>query len=150
TSGCDNVVAALSAPGSAFGRVDRGYDGSSGTVDLATAALSAYAVIVVPSLADGADGRPYDRLRDATIAGRVKSAVAGRQAIWSGTPDLGTANVAEKTSLLQNLTAWAIGGTGTGLVALLDNSDDAARRYDWVAGISALVVAADTAVGSYD
>jgi len=149
TSGCDNIVAALGAAGTGFGGIDRGWDGTSGTVDLASADLTAYAVVVVPSLADGADGRPYDRLRAATVAGRLKAAIIGRQAIWSGTPDLGTAGATDKTTLLQSLAAWAASGSGTGLVALLDGSDSTAQRYDWVAGISALTVVADSTPGTY-
>src|SRR5690242_15389166 len=60
-TGCTNIVAALGAPGGAFaGAVDRGYDGTGGTLDLATADLSGYRLLVVPSLSDGASGRPYD------------------------------------------------------------------------------------------
>ncbi|HEU4647556.1 MAG TPA: hypothetical protein VFS33_00755, partial [Gemmatimonadales bacterium] len=150
TSGCDNVVAALSAPGSAFtGGVDRGYDGSGATVDLAAANLAGYAVIVVPSLADDPQTKPYARLRNATVAAHLRAALTGHRAVWSGTPDLGTANPAEKTALLQNLATWAAGGSGTGLVALLDNSDDVTLRYDWLPGVAGFAVVADTSLDSY-
>jgi VCBS repeat-containing protein len=149
-TGCTNIVAALGAPGGAFaGAVDRGYDGTGGTVDLATADLSGYRVFVVPSLSDGASGRPYDRLRDATVAARLKALLTGRRAVWSGTPDLGTGSAAEKTALLGNLATWAAGGSGAGLVALLDNSDDPTHRYDWLAGIGAPSVGADTTEATY-
>ncbi len=150
-TGCANIAAALDAAGGAFaGAVDRGYDGTGGTVDLATADLSAYRVVFVPSLSDGASGRPYDRLRNATVAARLRAILSGRRAVWSGTPDLGTGNGAEKTALLTNLATWAAGGSGAGLIALLDNSDDPAQRYDWLAGIGAVNVAADTTEASYD
>src|SRR2546425_12677089 len=53
SAGCDQIVATLSGPDGPFpGGVDRGYDGTAGTVDLATADLSPYAVFIIPSLAD--------------------------------------------------------------------------------------------------
>ncbi len=77
-SGCNAIVTALNASPSPFpGGVDGGYDGSQGTVDLATADLSGYAVFVVPSLADGAGTQPYGLLRDATIAARLAGGVHG-------------------------------------------------------------------------
>ena len=49
-AGCDRVVAALQ---SQFpGGVDRGYDGSGGTIDIRKVDLQHYGVFVVPSLAD--------------------------------------------------------------------------------------------------
>src|SRR5687767_1364476 len=64
--GCTNISTSIA--GQFTGGVDKGFDGSSGTVDLATADLSQYSVIVVPSLADGADLQPYALLRNAAIA----------------------------------------------------------------------------------
>ena len=78
-SGCNAIVTALDASPSPFpGGADGGYDGSQGTVDLASADLSGYAVFVVPSLADGAGMQPYALLRDATIAARI------RRRSWGG------------------------------------------------------------------
>ena len=77
--------------------VDAGYDGTSGTVDLAGGDLSGYAVFVVPSLADGPDVQPYSLLRNATIAGRIQAAFMGRVAVWSGTPDVGSTNRSART-----------------------------------------------------
>src|SRR5881397_3700335 len=91
--GCDNVVAALSGPNGPFPNgVDRGYDGTAGTVDLATADLSPYAVFIIPSLADDSASKPYDLLRDSRIAYRLSVALQGRLVVWSGTPDQGTQN----------------------------------------------------------
>ena len=68
----------------------------------------------------------------------------GRVAVWSGTPDVGSTNRSAKDGLIRNLAAWAkadaAGTHGPGVVALQDNSDDAAGRYGWLGGISALSV----------
>ena len=79
------------------GGVDAGYDGTQGTVDLATADLSGYAVFVVPSLADGAGTQPYALLRERDDRGAVQAAFMGRVAVWSGTPDVGSTNRARRT-----------------------------------------------------
>ena len=52
-SGCDRIVNALSSKFTEG--VDRGYDGSAGTVDLSKVDLHHYSVFVVPSLADDGD-----------------------------------------------------------------------------------------------
>lgn len=153
-TGCNVIRTALSADATLFpGGVDGGYDGSQSTVDLATADLSTYAVFVVPSLADGPDTQPYSLLRDATISARLKSAFVGRTAIWSGTPDVGSTNRSAKDGLIRNLAGWArpdsAGTHGPGLVALQDNSDDAAARYGWLPAISPVVIAADTTLDVY-
>src|SRR6185312_17011549 len=81
-TGCNAVIAALTADGARFpGGADAGYDGTQGTVDLASADLSGYAVFVVPSLADGPDAQPYGLLRNSTIAGRIGDAFMGRTAV---------------------------------------------------------------------
>lgn len=153
-TGCNTVIAALAADPARFpGGADAGYDGTQGTVDLASADFSTYAVFVVPSLADGAGVQPYALLRNATIAGRVKTAFMGRTAVWSGTPDVGSTNRAAKDELIRNLAAWArsdaAGTHGPGLVALEDNSDEPAARYGWLGGMSALGIAADTTFEVY-
>src|SRR6476469_5428688 len=153
-TGCNTIVAAIGADAARFpGGADAGYDGTQGTVDLASADLSAYAVLVVPSLADGAGVQPYSLLRDGTIAARIKAAFMGRTAAWSGTPDVGSTNRATKDQLIRNLAAWALadgGGTdGPGVVALQDSSDDAAARYGWLGAISMLSVATDTTFDVY-
>lgn len=150
-TGCDNTITAL---GTAFpGGVDRGYDGSSGTMDMRTIDLWSYAVIVVPSLADGSGGLPYAFLRDTAVSGKLHAAIMGRIALWSGTPDQGTANRTAKNSLLQSLAHWAQGNyatvKGPGLVALQDLSDTVSHRYDWLHGITGLTITADSAVYSY-
>ncbi|AHG88819.1 hypothetical protein J421_1282 [Gemmatirosa kalamazoonensis] len=150
-TGCGAIVAALS--GTFPVGVERGYDGSAGTVDLASADLSRYALFVIPSLADGGAARPYDLLRSTAIAARLKDGVTGRVAVWSGTPDLGASDRPSKDRLLVGLARWAAAtfetrGT-TGLVALQDLSDDATTRYGWLAGISAAVVGADAALASH-
>src|SRR3989454_982567 len=125
--GCDHVVAALSGPNGLFPNgVDRGYDGTAGTVDLATADLSLYAVFLIPSLADDSTSRPYDLLRDSRIAYRLSLALQGRLVVWSGTPDQGTNNRDLKDKLIQNLAVWARGaaaaagaGAGGGEVVLV-------------------------------
>ena len=153
-SGCNAIVTALNASPSPFpGGVDGGYDGSQGTVDLATADLSGYAVFVVPSLADGAGTQPYGLLRDATIAARLQAAFMGRVAVWSGTPDVGSTNRSAKDGLIRNLASWArpdaAGTHGPGVVALQDNSDDAAARYGWLGSISSMSVSPDTTLQLY-
>ena len=55
-TGCNTIVAALTAAGT-YVAIDRGYDGSGGTVDLRTVDLLTYTVVVVPSLADDAGHR---------------------------------------------------------------------------------------------
>src|SRR5580765_1694927 len=58
-AGCNTIVAAINADATRFpDGADAGYDGTQGTVDLATVDLSSYAVFVVPSLADGPDAQP--------------------------------------------------------------------------------------------
>src|SRR5262249_5845675 len=106
-AGCNAIVTALNASPSPFpGGVDGGYDGSQGTIDLATADLSVYAVFVVPSLADGAGTQPCGLLRDATITARLQAAFMGRVAVWSGTPDVGSTNRSAKDGLIRNLAGW--------------------------------------------
>jgi hypothetical protein len=151
-TGCDNVVAALAATGGPFtGGVDRGYDGTGGTLSLATVDLSQYSAFVVPSLSDDSSSTPYALLRDATIASRL-NAVFGRVALWSGTPDIGSTNTELKEALLRNLAAWASGaGAGPrslGLVALQDFSDDEAVRYGWLSALTGHSISADTVLQS--
>src|SRR5215213_7280656 len=112
--------------------VDRGYDGSSGTVDLRKADLHHYGVFVVPSLADAGDRKPYALLR--SVAQDLHMAITGRVAVYSGSPDQGAGNRPDKDLLIQNLARWAADGhtrkTGlVGLVALLDLSENVADRY---------------------
>ena len=132
-SGCNTIVTALTGAAFPLG-VDRGYDGTGGTVDLKTVDLFAYAVFVVPSLADLAGSTPYAKLRDVEVVEHLKAALIGRIALWSGTPDQGTANRAMKDALIQNLAGWASGAfataKGPGLVALLDASTPPSARYD--------------------
>ena len=77
----------------------------------------------------------------------------GRAAVWSGTPDVGSTNRAVKDELIRNLAAWArsdsAGTHGPGVVALQDNSDDAADRYSWMGAISELSVAGDPTLVVY-
>ena len=122
-TGCANIVSALS---SRYVAVDRGYDGSGGTVDLRTADLRGYSVVVIPSLADADSVRPYALLRDADVVSHLRSALIGGLVMYSGTPDQGSANRSDKNILLLNLVNWADSGAvaagGPGLVALLDAS----------------------------
>jgi YDG domain-containing protein/MBG domain-containing protein/Big-like domain-containing protein len=153
-TGCNAVVAAIAADATRFpGGVDAAYDGTGGTVDLATADLASYSVLVVPSLADGPDAQPYSLLRDGTIAARIRAAFVGRTAVWSGTPDVGSTSRSAKDGLIRNLAGWAsadaAGTHGPGLVGLQDNSDDAAGRYGWLAGISGVNIGADTTLEVY-
>jgi hypothetical protein len=153
-TGCNTVVTALAGDATRFpGGADAGYDGTQGTVDLASVDLSGYAVFVVPSLADGPDVQPYALLRNGTIAGRIKAAFMGRTAVWSGTPDVGSTNRAAKNELIRNLAGWAradsAGTHGPGVVALQDNSDAAAGRYGWLSAISVVSMAADTTFEVY-
>ncbi len=153
-TGCNAVVAALAADAARFpGGADAGYDGTEGTVDLASADLAGYAVFVVPSLADGPDVQPYALLRNATIAARLRAAFMGRTAVWSGTPDVGSTNRAAKNELIRNLAGWArsdsAGTHGPGVVALQDNTDNSAARYGWLSGISTLSTTADTTFEVY-
>src|SRR5690348_4195116 len=152
--GCTTIVAALNADATRFpDGADAGYDGTQGTLDLATTDFSSYAVFVVPSLADGPDAQPYALLRNGTIAARLQAAFMGRAAVWSGTPDVGTTNRSSKDALIRNLAAWATsdaaGTHGPGVVALQDNSDDESARYGWLSAISAMTVGADTTFDVY-
>jgi uncharacterized repeat protein (TIGR01451 family) len=146
-SGCGPIATALAAdfPDG----VDNGFDGGAGTVDLASADLSGYAVLVIPSLAEGAGADPYAELRDQQVASRINSAFGGRTAVWSGTPDHGTTNRTAKDALLRNLAGWAKGGGTAGIVVLQDNSDDAGSRYGWLTSISGLSITADTTFDVY-
>ena len=139
-TGCNAIVTALTG---SFAVVERGYDGSSGTVDLATADLNHYAVFVVPSLADGPGAEPYALLRSAAVASRLEEVIVGRAAIWSGTPDQGAASRDAKNILLRSLARWVAGGRFTGLVVLQDHSADEAQRYGWIRGISPAAVGAN-------
>src|SRR3989449_75863 len=154
-TGCTTLVQALGDSGGPFlQRVDMGYDGTEGTIDLASDDLSPYAVFIVPALADNADTKPYDRLRTATVASRLRNVLLGRIAVWSGTPDQGTVSRTEKNTLVRNLAVWGGATYATsglrGLVVLQDYSDSLAQRYGWVAEISRLAVAADSAPGIYN
>src|SRR5213593_1201393 len=154
-TGCTTLVQALGDTGGPFSqRVDMGYDGTAGTIDLASADLSPYAVFIVPALADNADTKPYDRLRTATVASRLRNVLLGRIAVWSGTPDQGAVSRTEKNTLVRNLAVWGAANYATsglrGLVVLQDYSDSLAERYGWVVEISRLAVAADSAPGIYN
>src|SRR6266571_2356513 len=154
-TGCTTFVQALGDSGGPFPqRVDMGYDGTDGTIDLASADLSPYAVFIVPALADNADTKPYDRLRTATVASRLRNVLLGRIAVWSGTPDQGAVSRTEKNTLVRNLAVWGAANYATsglrGLVVLQDHLDLLAQRYGWVAEISRLAVAADSAPGIYN
>ncbi|HET7456053.1 MAG TPA: MBG domain-containing protein [Gemmatimonadaceae bacterium] len=156
TAGCSQIVTALTGSAAFPGGVDRAYDGTSGTVDLAYVTLSQYAVLVVPSLADDSTHSPYALLRSATVQTHLKAGLTGRIAVWGGTPDLGSDETTRpaKDQLLRNLASWAatdwsIAGT-TGLVVLADLSADAARRYDWLGGVSRLALAADPELYGFD
>src|SRR5947199_374457 len=153
-TGCTTLVQALGDSGGPFPqRVDLGYDGTAGTINLASADLSPYAVFIVPALADNADAKPYDLLRTATVANRLRTVLLGRIAVWSGTPDQGSLSRAQKNTLVRNLAAWGAANYATsglrGLVVLQDYSDSVAQRYAWVAAISRLGVTADSAPGIY-
>jgi opacity protein-like surface antigen len=73
-AGCTNLVAALQ-PVFPSG-VDRGYDGSGGTVDLRTADLWSYSVIAIPSLATSGGATPYAVLSDTALGSRLHDADA--------------------------------------------------------------------------
>jgi hypothetical protein len=152
-TGCNAIVTALTGPAYPLG-VDRGYDGTNGTVDLKTVDLFTYSVFVVPSLADDATSQPYAKLRDPEVVEHLKAALIGRIAMWSGTPDQGATNRAMKDALIQNLAGYAGGAFGTakgpGLVALLDMSSNASGRYDWVRAITPVQVTADAALLIYN
>src|SRR5437016_10522190 len=153
-AGCDSVVA-VRAGGSAYpGGVDRGYDGTGETVDLRSADLFAYSVFVVPSLADDSTSQPYAFLRDSLVVEHLRAALIGGIAAWSGTPDQGTTNRAEKDQLIQNLAHWAgasyAAAHGPGLVALLDLSENQDARYDRLRAITPTHLTSDLEVVAYD
>ena len=152
-SGCTTVKSALT---SAFpGGVDTGDDGTNGTVDLRTADLFQYAVFFVPSLAQTDSAAPYARLREQAVVDRLKTALIGRRAFWSGTPDQGVLADTRplKDQLIRNLAAWASGSFGTvnapGLVVLQDNSEVVTQRYSWVQPIVGFQIIADPKLASY-
>lgn len=149
-TGCDRIVTALQPT---FGDgVDRGYDGTNGTVDLSKIDLHHYGVFVVPSLADDATKQPYALLR--SVASRLHFAITGRVAVYSGAPDQGNSNRSDKDALIQNLATWAANGhshaTGlVGLVAFLDLSEHTSDRYSWVRDISLTDVSADAQLTAF-
>jgi hypothetical protein len=149
-TGCNVIVGALSGT---FAAVDKGYNGTAGTVDLATADLTEYAVAVIPSLSDNATSSPYGLLRDDAIAARLRGAFTGRVAIWSGTPDQGRGNREAKNTLLRSLARYAAELSDTrdvpGLLILQDASADVAARYNWLSGISGRVVSANPATKTF-
>src|SRR6266581_7960048 len=153
-AGCDTVVAVLAGSSAYPGGVDRGYDGTGGTVDLRSAELFAYTVFVVPSLADDSTSQPYGLLRDSVVVEHLRAALIGGIAVWSGTPDQGTTNRAEKDQLIQNLAHWAgasyAAAHGPGLVALLDLSENQDARYDWLRAITPAQLTSDLEVVAYD
>jgi len=151
--GCTTVRSALL---SAFpGGVDTGDDGTNGSVDLKTVDLFQYALVFVPSMAETDSTAPYTLLRDQAVIGRLKLALLGRRAFWSGTPDQGglTTTRPQKDALIQNLATWASGDfatvNGPGLVVLQDNSQDVTKRYDWVQAIAGFNLIADSRFSSY-
>jgi trimeric autotransporter adhesin len=152
-TGCNAIVSALTGPAYPLG-VDRGYDGTGGTVDLKAVDLFAYSVFIVPSLADGPTSQPYAMLRDPEVVEHLKAALIGRIAMWSGSPDQGATNRAMKDALIQNLAGWAGGAFGAakgpGLVALLDASSNAVTRYDWVRPITPVPLTSDGALLIYN
>ncbi|HEV2735227.1 MAG TPA: hypothetical protein VGV85_10350, partial [Longimicrobiaceae bacterium] len=140
-TGCSSAAAALG--GSFPGGVDRGYDGTAGTLDLRTADLAGYSLVVVPSLSDNPGKAPYGLLRTPQVAERLAAALTGRVAVWSGTPDQGKGNREAKNALLRNLAAHAVGdGGGPALLVLQDASAAVAERYGWLAGISGRSISA--------
>src|SRR5205809_4570992 len=153
-AGCDAVVAALSSAGGYPGGIDRGYDGTGETVDLRSADLFAYSVFVVPSLADDSTSQPYALLRDSLVVEHLRAALIGGLAVWSGTPDQGTTNRAEKDQLIQNLAQWAgasyAAAHGPGLVALLDLSENQDARDAWLRAITPTHLTSAREVVAYD
>src|SRR6184192_775551 len=153
-AGCDAIVTALSGGGAYPGGIDRGYDGTGETVDLRSADLFAYSVFVVPSLADDSTSQPYAFLRDSLVVEHLRAALIGGLAVWSGTPDQGTTDRAEKDQLIQNLAQWAganyAAAKGPGLVALLDLSENQDARYDWLRAITPTHLTSDLEVVAYD
>lgn len=150
TSGCEQIVRLLAEAG--ISSVDRGYDGTGGTLDLAHVDLSRYAVLVVPSLADDPDRRPYDRLRQPAVVGNLRAALQGRVAVWSGTPDQGTVHEDGRRELLAKLVRWAAAtyyeSQATGIVVLQDLSDQA--PYDWLPPLTDLRVTAASDFSVHD
>ncbi|HEU0078238.1 MAG TPA: hypothetical protein VFQ76_11345, partial [Longimicrobiaceae bacterium] len=117
--------------------------------------LQSYAVVFVPSMANA----PYGLLREDAVKLRLSQVLRGRIAVWSGTPDRGSATgkSAGKLTLIQNLARWAAGqysDGSTGLVVLQDfsdpNPDGSSPRYDWIPGIAGARVNADATVRSYN
>src|SRR5437763_4374330 len=153
-AGCDAIVTALSGGGAYPGGIDRGYDGTGETVDLRSADLFAYSVFVVPSLADDSTSQPYGLLRDSVVVEHLRSALIGGLAVWSGTPDQGSTDRAEKDQLIQNLAHWAgasyAAAHGPGLVALLDLSENQDARYDWLRAMTPARLTSDLEVVAYD
>src|SRR6266571_3238025 len=153
-AGCDTVVAVLAGSSAYPGGVDRGYDGTGETVDLRSADLFAYSVFIMPSLADDSTSQPYAFLRDSLVVEHLRAALIGGIAVWSGTPDQGTTNRAEKDQLIQSLAQWAganyAAAKGPGLVALLDLSENQDARYDWLRAITPTHLTSDLEVVAYD
>lgn len=150
-AGCTNLVAALQPV--FLSGVDRGYDGSGGTVDLRTANLWGYSLIAIPSLATTGGATPYAVLSDTATGSRLHDAVLGRVALWSGTPDLGSPNGTQKDTLIQNLGKWAAASFGSvkgpGLVVFQDMSDSIATQYGWLHVIVGTAIQGDSTVSTH-
>jgi hypothetical protein len=88
------------------------------------------------------------------VAERLKLALLGRRAFYSGTPDMGTTSRTQKNVLITNLASWASANyattKGPGLVALQDNSEDESKQYNWATGLTGLTITADHSPASYD
>ncbi|MEW5928318.1 MAG: Ig-like domain-containing protein [Gemmatimonadota bacterium] len=156
-AGCDRIAAQLALATSGGSPVFPGGVDKKHT-ELRTmpySQLQSYAAVFVPSLANA----PYDLLREDAVKLRLQQVLRGRVAVWSGTPDRGTTSGASagKLTLIQNLGRWAAGqyavDGSAGLVVLQDFSDNrpdgTSPRYDWVQGISGVVIQPDLAPKTY-
>src|SRR3989442_5957799 len=71
-TGCTTLVQALGDSAGPFGhRVDMSYHRTDGTIDLASADLTRYAVLIGPAFAANDRTKPYERLRTSTVSKRV-------------------------------------------------------------------------------
>lgn len=140
-TGCTRIEAALGAS-----NVTRASD-----LSITTLKPEDYAAVIIPSFGDG----PYAHLAGDAVKSKLRPALTGRVAVWSGTPDQGGDNRTSKEDLIRRLNTWAVGGydaatkKNTGLVILLDQQPTA-NQYNWLNGIAGVSVQADFGAAAYD
>ncbi|MES2523967.1 MAG: MBG domain-containing protein [Gemmatimonadota bacterium] len=142
---CTSISNALSGT---YAVVQRAYDGGSATLNLATADLSGFSLLVVPSGSTAF----YGLLRsNVSVKSQLTALLVGRVVIYSGTPDLGSGDATKKATLLRNLATWVTAGSKPGVVVLQDAAGpgSSGTEYDWLTGISGVSASANLLSRTY-